>query len=455
MIQEDRISYLNEKNEKEGKYIIYWMQASQRVYYNQALETAIRVANQRSLPLLVYFELKPDFPEANLRHYYFMLQGLQGVKYRLNQMGISMVINSQGNGGYHDLNSLAKEAAMVITDCGYLHFQNEWREKYARELPCLMIQVESDVLIPVESASSKEEYNIASFRKKIQRLLVTYLQPMDMSEPTQSSLNLNIASFPIDDLRDSINRLSIDDTVPLSPFFKGGEEEADALLDKFIKEKIYRFATLRNNPAYDFLSNMSPYLHFGQISPLYITLRLKAEAPSEAYRVYIEELIVKRELAINHVYYNNYYDQFRGLPRWAKSTLEKHQNDTRKVIYSIAELEHALTGDPYWNAAQQEMMISGKMHGYMRIYWAKKILEWTPTPQEAFQRCLYLNNKYELDGRDPNTYTGIAQCFGLHDRAWKERPIYGKVRYMDEKHLTRKFDMKKYVEKVKELKKMN
>jgi|LSQX01.2.fsa_nt_gb deoxyribodipyrimidine photo-lyase len=455
MIQEDRISYLNEKNEQDGKYIIYWMQASQRVHYNQALETAIRVANQRSLPLLVYFEIRADFPEANLRHYYFMLQGLQGVKHRLNQMGINMIINSQNSGKYRDLSSLAKDAAMVITDCGYLRFQIEWRDRYAQELPCLMIQVESDVIIPVESASNKEEFAIASFRRKTKRLLADYLKPIEMSEPAHSSLNLDIASFPLDDLRDSLNQLSIDGTVLPSPLFQGGEEEADTLLDEFIEEKIYRFTTLRNNPAFDFLSNMSPYLHFGQISPLYITLRLKTEAPSEAYRVYIEELIVKRELAINYVYYNNYYDQFRGLPRWAKSTLEKHQNDTRKTIYSIAELEHALTGDPYWNAAQQEMMKIGKMHGYMRTYWAKKILEWSPTPQEAFQRCLYLNNKYELDGRDPNTYTGIAQCFGLHDRAWKERPVYGKVRYMDEKHLTRKFDMEKYVEKVKELRKMN
>ncbi|MFA6711419.1 MAG: deoxyribodipyrimidine photo-lyase, partial [Candidatus Caldatribacteriota bacterium] len=389
MIQEDRISYLNEKDEQDGKYIIYWMQASQRVHYNQALETAIRIANQRSLPLLVYFEIRTDFPEANLRHYYFMLQGLQGVKHSLSQMGISMAINAQDSGLNADLNNLAEDAAMVITDCGYLRFQTEWRERYAQELPCLMIQVESDVIIPVESASNKEEFTIASFRKKIQRLLADYLKPIEMSEPAHSSLNLDIVSFPLDDLRDSINRLSIDDTVPPSSLFRGGEEEADALLDKFIEEKIYRFATLRNNPAFDFLSHMSPYLHFGQISPLYITLRLKAEAPSEAYRVYIEELIVKRELAINHVYYNNYYDQFRGLPRWAKSTLEKHQNDTRKITYSIAELEHALTGDSYWNAAQQEMMKSGKMHGYMRTYWAKKILEWSPTPQEAFQRCLY------------------------------------------------------------------
>ena len=173
-------------------------------------------------------------------------------------------------------------------------------------------------------------------------------------------------------------------------------------------------------------------MHFGQISSLYIALKLKAKAPSEAYRVYIEELIVKRELAINHVFYNNYYDQFKGLPRWAKSTLEKHQNDIRKTVYSIAELEHGLTHDVYWNSAQQEMMITGKMHGYMRIYWAK-ILEWSPVPQEAFQQCLYLNNKYSLDGRGPEAYTGWHGVLA-YMTVLKERPIM-QVRSIDENHL--------------------
>lgn len=452
MIQEERISYLNEKEEQKGKYIIYWMQASQRVKYNQALETALRIANKRSLPLLVYFEINTDFPEANLRHYYFMLEGLQEVKQKLNDMGINIIIGYNKDHRYTDLSYLAKEAVMIITDCGYLRFQNQWREKYAQELPCLMIQVESNVVVPPESVSNKEEFNAASFRKKIQRLLPDYLKPMEMSKPVVTSGHLKFSSFPLEDLKGSIKQLKIDTSVPPSPIFKGGENQAEKLLDDFISKKIYRFGTLRNNPSQDYLSNMSPYLHFGQISPVFIALKLKAKAPAEAYRLYLEELVVRRELAINYVYYNEYYDQFKGLPRWAKSSLEKHQNDPRKIVYSLAELEHALTEDPYWNAAQQEMMITGKMHGYMRMYWAKKILEWSPTPQEAFQRCLYLNNKYELDGRDPNGYTGVAWCFGLHDRAWKERPIFGKVRYMNDNGLRRKYDMEKYIKHVQKLK---
>jgi len=452
MIQEDRIAYLNDKEEQKGDYIIYWMQASQRVRYNQALETAIRIANKRSLPILVYFEITDEYPDANLRHYFFMLEGLQEIMEELEKIGIQMIVNYPSDENSTDLSELAKDAAMVVTDCGYLNFQVEWREKYAQELSCLLIQVESDVVVPVESVSAKEEFSAGTFRPKISRLLAKYLQPLDMTIPGKSSTDYDIASFSISNLQSALKKLSIDNSVLPSPVFHGGTSKAEKLLQKFIEEKVCRFESLRNNPSEDYLSHMSPYLHFGQISPLYIALKLKSEAPAEVYRVYLEELIVRRELAINYVYYNVGYDQFKGLPKWAKGTLEKHQNDTRKTIYSIAELEHALTHDAYWNAAQQEMVITGKMHGYMRMYWGKKILEWSPTPQEAFQRCIYLNNKYELDGRDPNGYAGVAWCFGKHDRAWKERPIFGKVRFMNDNGLKRKFDMEKYIQRVKELK---
>lgn len=453
MIQEDRIAYLNDKEEQKGEYIIYWMQASQRVRYNQALETAIRIANKRSLPVLVYFEITDDYPDANFRHYFFMIEGLREIMEELEKMGIQMIVNYHPDEKSPNLSELAKDAVMVVTDCGYLNFQLEWREKYAQELPCLLIQVESDVVVPVESVSAKEEFSAGTFRPKINRLLPKYLHPIDMTIPEKSSINQDIASFSIRNLQGALKKLSIDTSVSPSPVFHGGTSKAEKLLQKFIEEKIYRFESLRNNPAEDYLSHMSPYLHFGQISPLYIALKLKSESPAEAYRVYLEELIVRRELAINFVYYNANYDKFKGLPRWAKSSLEKHQHDTRKNIYSIAELEHALTHDSYWNAAQQEMVFTGKMHGYMRMYWGKKILEWSPTPQEAFQRCIYLNNKYELDGRDPNGYAGVAWCFGKHDRAWKERPIFGKVRFMNDNGLKRKFDMEKYIQKVQDLKK--
>jgi deoxyribodipyrimidine photo-lyase len=196
---------------------------------------------------------------------------------------------------------------------------------------------------------------------------------------------------------------------------------------------------------------MSPWLHFGQISPLVIALKvMKTQSPGK--EAYLEELIIRRELAMNYTYYNPFYDSFEGLNDWAKKTLKEHEKDKRPYRYSIDELEQAQTHDPYWNAAQEEMRITGKMHGYMRMYWGKKILEWMKSPEEAFSTALYLNNKYELDGRDPNGFAGIAWCFGKHDRPWFERPIFGKIRYMNANGLKRKFNAEAYVDKIKKLK---
>ena len=212
------------------------------------------------------------------------------------------------------------------------------------------------------------------------------------------------------------------------------------------------YPKLRNDPILDYQSSLSPYLHFGQISPVYVALRiLDSNASIEAKEAYLEEIVVRRELAVNYVQHNENYDNFNGLPEWAKRTLGSHKNDQREYLYNLRELENAETHDPYWNAAQNEMRITGKMHGYMRMYWGKKIVEWTENPEIAFNMALYLNNKYELDGRDPNGFAGIAWCFGKHDRPWKERPVFGNVRYMNENGLRRKFDADKYIEKVKQL----
>ena len=196
---------------------------------------------------------------------------------------------------------------------------------------------------------------------------------------------------------------------------------------------------------------MSPYLHYGQISPLYIALEVSnSESPGK--NAYLEELIIRRELSMNFVFYNSHYNSFDCLPDWAKNTLLEHKKDKRNNIYSLNELENAETADPYWNASQKEMMVKGKMHGYMRMYWGKKIIEWIQDPKDAFEIALHLNNKYEIDGRDPNGYTGIAWCFGKYDRAWKERKIFGKVRYMNSNGLRRKFDVDRYVKKINHLK---
>jgi deoxyribodipyrimidine photo-lyase len=229
-----------------------------------------------------------------------------------------------------------------------------------------------------------------------------------------------------------------------------GDALSGQSLDAFIRDKLKHYNDLRNDPGTDYGSQMSPYLHFGQISPLEIALKVRRARgkAKDAKEAYLEELIVRRELSMNFVHYNPHYDAYQSLPDWAQKTLKAHEKDHRETIYSLEEFEHARTHDPYWNAAQTEMVDTGKMHNYMRMYWGKKILEWSKTPEKAYRTALSLNNKYELDGRDPNGFTGVAWCFGKHDRAWPERPIFGKIRYMNAAGLRRKFDIEAYVRRV-------
>jgi deoxyribodipyrimidine photo-lyase len=439
------VKALNEKGIQKGEYVLYWMQASQRAVYNHALEFAILKANELRQPLIVFFGITNQFPEANERHYTFMLEGLKEVKDSLNKRGIQMVIRNQSPevAAFH----LARRASLTVVDRGYLRIQRIWREDASRRMECPLFQVESDVIVPVEETSPKEEYTAATIRSKIKRKLNAFLIPLKEHEPLIDSLSLEFDSFDIDNLEEAISKLRIDKRVKRADSFHGGTKEAQSHLDVFLDRKLDRFPELRNDPTLDYVSHMSPYLHFGQISPLYIALQV-SKTGSPGIEAFLEELIIRRELSMNFVFYNERYDSFEGIPDWAKKTLKGHQKDKRPSLYSLKELEGAKTYDPYWNAAQKEMLHKGKMHGYMRMYWGKKILEWTRTPEEAFRNALYLNNKYELDGRDPNGFTGVAWCFGKHDRPWGERPIFGNVRYMNDKGLKRKFDADGYVKMI-------
>jgi len=242
--------------------------------------------------------------------------------------------------------------------------------------------------------------------------------------------------------------------VPPVPQFKGESSEALRRIERFTKDSLKHYHSLRSDPGQQHQSRLSPYLHFGQISPLTIALRVKAArgAPAEAKEAFLEELIVRRELAFNFVYYEAQYDSYACLPDWARATLQAHRNDKRQYLYSREQLERAATHDPYWNAAMDEMRLTGLMHGYMRMYWGKKILEWSESPEQAFVTALYLNNRYFLDGRDPNSYAGVDWCFGKHDRPWPERQIFGKVRFMADSGLRRKFDMDAYLQRIDRLK---
>jgi deoxyribodipyrimidine photo-lyase len=447
MANTGRIHWLNEESIGRGTFVLYWMQSSQRVDYNHALEFAIQQANKRDLPLLVLFCLT-EYPEANLRHYTFMFEGLVQTKESLEKLGIQFVM-LKGN-PVDVVHEFARDASLLITDQDYQKLQRRWRVNLAASISCPFTQVESNVIVPVETVSNKEEWSAATLRKNIHKHLDEFMHPFELSTLANSSLLIDVDSLDPNNFEQILESMDIDMNVKPSAEYKGGIHQARKKLSDFISGRLEDYAEKRNDPNLDFLSGMSPYLHFGQISPLEIALKVQ-DAKKAVSTAYMEELVVHRELAMNFVYYDQDYDSLRCLPDWAKKTLAEHRDDFRQYIYTLEEFEQALTHDPYWNAAQEEMVLKGKMHGYMRMYWGKKILEWTEYPEAAYQIALYLNNKYELDGRDPNGYAGIAWCFGKHDRAWKEREVFGKVRYMNANGLKRKFDADGYVEKIANL----
>ncbi len=451
MIHQERIQKLNNfPINKKGSFVLYWMQSSHRTQQNHALEYAIENANNLNIPLIVFFGLFDSFPDANLRHFTFLLEGLREIESTLRNRNIKFTV--QRISPEIGVEKLANEAALVVVDKGYLKTENKWYRYLSGKIDCSLIQIESNIIVPVEEVSDKEEFAAYTIRPKITKKLQKYLVPIRNRKIKLSSLDYDFSSLNLQDIKKILNELKIDRSVTSITRFTGGYSNAHNNLQLFISEKLDKYEVMRNNPVYDYQSNLSPYLHFGQISPLEIALEI-SKITNKAKDDFLEQLIIRRELSINFVHYNSGYDDYNTInqPQWALQTLEEHIKDKRDYLYSTEEFEQARTHDSYWNAAQKEMVITGKMHNYMRMYWVKKILEWTETPEQAYNIAIYLNNKYELDGRDPNGFTGVAWCFGKHDRPWKERPIFGKVRYMNANGLRRKFDAEKYVLKIKEI----
>ena len=448
-IQRERVLNLNEADVREGDYVLYWMQSSQRAEQNHALEYAVQRANHLDQRLLVVFGLTDDYPEANLRHYTFMLEGLKDVQEALEKRGIKMVVR-EGTPEEVALDA-GKDASLVVTDRGYLRPQKQWREKVAGEAGCLMTQVESDVVVPVELASDKQEHAARTLRPGIEEYLDDFLVGLTPTKVSKQSLNMKAEGLDLSDIEKALDGMELDRSVgALSHLYRGGTSEAKKVFRRFLKDSFEAYTEHRNQPQTDDVSHMSKYLHFGQISPIWLTLEARnAGTKKDNIEAFVEELVVRRELSMNFVFYTPDYDSYANLPDWAKKTLEEHKNDGRKHTYTRKQLESAETHDEYWNAAMNEMVHTGYMHNYMRMYWGKKILEWSNTPEHAYRTTLYLNNKYFLDGRDPNSFANVAWVFGQHDRGWTERKVCGKVRYMSAGGLERKAKPEQYVEKVK------
>lgn len=414
---------------------------------NWALLHAQSKALERKVPLHVVFCLVPTFLQATIRQYGFMLRGLEELATDLERYDIP----------FHVLQGTPKEAllpwidvvgpSLIVTDFEPLRIKEQWLNDVGEHLRVPFHQVDAHNVIPCWHVSQKREYAAATLRPKIHRLLPEFLH--DIPDIVRHPFTDHRPHLPFD--MDSLRkRLRVDETVPEVTWARPGEKAACTMLATFV-ERLGSYGLHRNDPTKAAQSGLSPYFHFGQLAPQRAALEVTAAAsgdPSltEACASYLEELIVRRELADNFTSYEPRYDTTDAFHPWARATLDVHRSDRRDHIYDYETWDNAATHDELWNAAQREMMTTGKMHGYMRMYWAKKILEWAPSPEVAMDIAIALNDRYELDGRDPNGYAGIAWSIGgVHDRPWPERPVFGTIRYMNAAGCARKFDVKAYI----------
>jgi deoxyribodipyrimidine photo-lyase len=433
----------------DGRCVIYWMRRAQRAFENPALEAAIAIANTIARPVVVFFALRTRHPHASVRHYTFMIEGLADTAARLARRHIGFVMRrSEHRRAFDDFAQFAAAArpSAIVIDRNPLSSIDGWRRVIPKELRVPVLNVDADVIVP-SALLGREHYAARTIRPKINAYLERFLVPVDQ-RAVRVKWHAPRGTDSIVPSRDLIDTLALNRSLAAAPRFVGGTTAALARLKRFVGTGLAHYAERRNAPELDGTSRLSPYLHFGQIGPHTIAIATRdAQVPDGARRAYVEELIVRRELAINFATYNRAYKSIDSCEPWARGTLARHEKDRRTQLYGERELEQAETHDALWNAAQREMVETGWMHGYMRMYWAKKILEWSPSARDAYEIALRLNDRYELDGRDANGYAGIAWAIGgKHDRAWgPERPVYGTIRYMSAANTGRKIDSKAYI----------
>jgi deoxyribodipyrimidine photo-lyase len=455
-VETERIRKLNERPLRDpARYVLYWAQMNRRVESNHGLLYAIELANRRNLPVLYYEGLTCSYPSANDRLHTFVLEGVPDTERRLKKLGIGYVfyLRRRKSDANDALYQLARHAAAVVTDDYPTFIARQHNASVPAKLEIPYFVVDSSCVVPM-STMAKREYAAYTIRPKIRRALGQYLKPADTvrvkrkyEDASAHALHTEVEKAKIAAL---VEGCEIDHSVKPSPSFTGGREAAERRLDHFLEDNLRRYARERNEPGARATSGMSPYLHFGQISALEIALTAKAYADEHKLMAeeYLEELIVRRELAFNYARFVEQPDRLEDLPDWVQQTMSRHAGDKRDPLYSRQQLERAETYDELWNATQKEMLLRGKIHGYYRMYWGKKILEWSATYQEAVDTMVAIHDRYALDGRDPNTYTGILWCFGLHDRPWFDRPIFGTIRYMSLEGMKRKTNTGAYLEEI-------
>jgi deoxyribodipyrimidine photo-lyase len=438
--------------DSRGKSVVYWMQRAQRGIDNHAVDLAVHIANLLELPLIVYFAGISNFPHANLRHYAFLNQGLPDIETDLAERNITFLMRRAPNESHEQL--LADvHAAMLIGDENPMREPERWRKHLASRIQIPFWTVDTDVVVP-SKLIEKAQYGAYTIRPRLYRLLPDYLHCYE--NPIAQHTWKRPRGFRATSVHEDMTRgwKDLDRNVTPVDAWTGGTHAALKRLKLFTGKLLDNYETQRNHPETDGTSCMSPYLHYGHIGPITIALAIDAAVKANpkltsARDSYFNELIVWRELAVNFVRYTPNYDSPDCAEAWAKTTIAEHARDERDHIYTLKQLETAQTYDDLWNAGQAQMVRYGWMHNYLRMYWAKKILEWTPDVATAMKYAIHLNDKYFLDGRDPNGYAGVAWAIlGKFDRAWGTRPIFGKIRYMSGASTGKKFDSKRYIQQM-------
>ncbi len=442
-VDQRRVRTLRDGAQHKGP-ILYWMGRDGRSEENWALLHAQEEARKRRVPLAVAFCLVPSFLDATLRHYDFLLRGLAECAAALQKKDIPFVLLTGDPA--EEIPRLVRrtKTALLVTDFEPLRIKRRWKARVVKAIDVPVVEVDARNIVPCWIASDKQEYGARTIRPKIHRLLSDFLVPFPKLVRHPHRWKRAPAGVGFDRAR---RTLQVDASVEPVDWIEPGERAARRALTRFITHRLARYADDRNDPTKDAQSDLSPYLHFGQLSSARCVLAAqKSRASRRAIESFVEEIVIRRELSDNFCHYNEHYDTIEGIPDWGKKTLAKHKKDKRPYTYSMRTFERARTHDPLWNAAQQEMIVRGKMHGYLRMYWAKKLLEWTRNPAEAIRIAVHLNDRYELDGRDPNGYAGILWAIGgLHDRPWPERKAFGTVRFMNAAGCGRKFDTEAYI----------
>jgi deoxyribodipyrimidine photo-lyase len=449
---DQRVRKLNDATVRDnGRYVLYRIRANRRAENNHALAFAAGLASHLDLPLLVFESLSTTYPYANDRLHTFVLEGVAETADRLRSLGAGYVFHLERRRGSAEpaLRAIACDAAAVVTD--------DYPETLApRADPGVQaFAVDSSCVVPA-SAIEGRAYAAYSIRPKIHKLLPRFLKPAPAVQIRRRfrerlpEVHTEVCAERIPEL---VASCDIDHAVRSSPSFRGGRDVAQHTIERFLHERLHRYAREKNEPSAHATSDLSPYLHLGYISALEVALAVRdyAKAHKLIADEFLEELIVRRELAFNFAWHATRLDTLEALPDWARATLDAHRRDRRDPAYSRAQFEAAATHDNLWNATEKELLVRGKIHGYYRMYWGKKILEWSKTPEEALATMLYFHERYALDGQDPNTYANILWCFGLHDRPWPERSIYGTVRSMSRAGMDRKTDTAAYIREMEEL----